>query len=82
VLVCNSGSMSEVNDGDDEMVRTSLHKPAIKMIYAHRQILAASSEVFQTMMYGPFVEGSKKEILIPNIQGSIMQMMVQFIYTG
>jgi hypothetical protein len=36
-------------------------------IFAHRQILAASSEVFQTMLYGPFVEGSKREIIIPNI---------------
>lgn len=34
------------------------------------------------MMYGPFVEGSKKEILIPNIQGHIMKMLIQFIYTG
>ena len=34
------------------------------------------------MLYGPFVEGSKREILIPNIEGRIMEMLVQFIYTG
>jgi len=37
-------------------------KPASVKIYAHRQILAASSEVFQTMLYGPFAEGSSREI--------------------
>jgi hypothetical protein len=36
-------------------------------ICAHRQILAASSDVFAKMLYGPFVEGSKREITIPNI---------------
>jgi hypothetical protein len=34
------------------------------------------------MLYGPFVEGSKREIQIPNIEANIMQMLVQFIYTG
>jgi len=41
--------------------------PYQEKIYAHRQILSASSDVFQKMLYGPFVEGSKREINIPNI---------------
>ena len=34
------------------------------------------------MLYGPFVEGSKREINIPNIRGDIMKLLIQFIYTG
>ena len=44
--------------------------------------MAASSEVFQSMLYGPFVEGSNREILIPNIKSEVMKMLIQFIYTG
>ena len=51
-------------------------------INAHRQILAASSEVFKSMLYGPFVEGSKREISIPNIEADVMRMLIRFIYTG
>lgn len=45
-------------------------------------MLAASSDVFKSMLYGPFVEGSKREIVIPNIEANIMQMLINFIYTG
>lgn len=51
-------------------------------IFAHRQILAACSEVFHNMLYGPFVEGSMREIIIPNIEAHIMKMLITFIYTG
>jgi len=34
------------------------------------------------MLYGPFVEGSMREIVIPNISAHIMRMLIQFIYTG
>ena len=34
------------------------------------------------MLYGPFVEGSSKEIIIPNIEANVMKMLVEFIYTG
>ncbi len=44
--------------------------------------MAASSEVFAKMLYGPFVEGSRKEIVIPNIQPKIIKCLLQFIYTG
>jgi hypothetical protein len=47
-----------------------------KKINSHRQILAASSEVFHSMLYGPFVEGSRREIMIPNIESYIMQLLI------
>ena len=34
------------------------------------------------MLYGPFVEGSSREIIIPNIEVNVMRMLVQFIYCG
>jgi hypothetical protein len=34
------------------------------------------------MLYGPFVEGSSREIIIPNIEANVMKMLVEFIYTG
>ena len=34
------------------------------------------------MLYGPFVEGSMREIMIPNIESHIMKMLITFIYTG
>jgi len=34
------------------------------------------------MLYGPFVEGSRREIIIPNISCSTMKLLIQFIYTG
>ena len=51
-------------------------------INGHRQILAASSEIFKAMLYGPFVEGSSRELTIPNIEPSIMKALLTFIYTG
>lgn len=56
--------------------------PQVERVWAHRQIMAASSEVFAKMLYGPFVEGSRKEIAIPNIQPKIIKCLLQFIYTG
>lgn len=34
------------------------------------------------MLFGPFVEGSKREVKIPNIEADIMRMLIGFIYTG
>jgi len=34
------------------------------------------------MLFGPFVEGSKREISIPNIQPKILKCLLQFTYTG
>ena len=51
-------------------------------IPAHRQILAASSEIFKTMLFGPFVEGNKRELTIPNIEPCILRSLLQFMYTG
>lgn len=34
------------------------------------------------MLFGPFVEGSKREISIPNIQPKIFKGLLQFMYSG
>jgi hypothetical protein len=34
------------------------------------------------MLYGPFVEGSKRELTIPNIEPEIMKALLKFMYTG
>ncbi|CDW80411.1 btb poz domain-containing protein 2 [Stylonychia lemnae] len=34
------------------------------------------------MLYGPFVEGNRREITIPNIQPKIFKCLMTFIYTG
>mmetsp|Transcript_13658 Transcript_13658/g.9828 ORF Transcript_13658/g.9828 Transcript_13658/m.9828 type:complete len:81 (+) Transcript_13658:176-418(+) len=57
-------------------------KPSQEKIFAHRQILAASSEVFQKMLFGPFLETQKREIEIPNIQPRIMRSLLEFMYRG
>jgi len=44
--------------------------------------LAASSEIFKAMLFGPFVEGSNRELTIPNIEPTIMKALLKFIYTG
>jgi hypothetical protein len=72
VLIC--GRSKEKDSGNSSSSE--------KKIFAHRQILAASSEVFKNMLYGPFVEGSSREIIIPNIEANVMKMLVEFIYTG
>jgi len=50
--------------------------PYQERIQAHRQILASSSDVFSKMLYGPFVEGNRKEIFIPNIQPKILKCLL------
>lgn len=50
--------------------------PHSEKIPAHRQILAASSEVFSKMFYGPFVEGNKREVAIPNIAPKIFKCLL------
>ena len=51
-------------------------------IHAHRQILAASSDVFKHMLYGPFAEAQRREVPIPNIQPRVLKALLQFVYTG
>jgi hypothetical protein len=50
--------------------------------FGHRQILAAYSPVFSQMLYGPFVEGSKREINIGCVDPDIFKTLLQYIYTG
>ena len=50
--------------------------------FGHRQILAAFSPVFSQMLYGPFVEGSKREISLGNIDPDVFKSLLEYIYTG
>jgi|LakMenE18May11ns_1017448.scaffolds.fasta_scaffold7217600_2 hypothetical protein len=34
------------------------------------------------MLFGHFVEGSKRELVIPNIEPKVMRSILRFIYTG
>jgi hypothetical protein len=34
------------------------------------------------MLFGPFVEGNKRELTIPNIEPCILRSLLQFMYTG
>ncbi len=34
------------------------------------------------MLFGHFVEGSKRELSIPNIEPRVMKSLIRFIYTG
>ena len=51
-------------------------------IPAHKQILAASSEVFKSMLYGPFVEGTTNEVVLSGVDTSTLKNLLSFMYTG
>lgn len=34
------------------------------------------------MLFGPFVEGQTRELLLPNVNPAVMKSLMQFIYTG
>jgi BTB/POZ domain/SPRY domain len=51
-------------------------------IYTHRQILASASPYFASILYGPFVEGSSKELRISDVDKDIFKKVLEFIYTG
>ena len=51
-------------------------------IPAHRQILASSSPYFESLLYGPFVEGTSKELFVTDIDSDSLKTLLKFIYTG
>lgn len=51
-------------------------------IPTHRQILASASPYFASVLYGPYVEGSNKELRVSDIDSAIFQSLIRFIYTG
>ena len=51
-------------------------------IPTHRQILASSSPYFASLLYGPFVEGTNKELKISDIDSDTFRDLLKFIYTG
>lgn len=48
----------------------------------HSQVLASSSSVFARTIYGPFVEGTTKEVKITGIDSQTFKSLLEFIYTG
>ncbi|CAG9311660.1 unnamed protein product [Blepharisma stoltei] len=51
-------------------------------IPAHSQILAAASPYFARLLYGPFVEGSSKQMRVNDTSSDIFKSLLQFLYTG
>lgn len=51
-------------------------------IPAHRQILAAASDYWASSLFGPYVEGSSREILISDVSEQDVVSLLEFIYTG
>jgi len=48
----------------------------------HSQVLASSSSVFARTIYGPFVEGTTKEVKVTGIDSQTFKSLLEFIYTG
>ena len=51
-------------------------------VSAHRVIVAAGSPVFHAMLYGGTKESNEKEIELPTVNFVVLQMLVNFVYTG
>ena len=55
-----------------------------KRVAAHRQILAARSEVFLRMFSGGYMEGTTEDagIAVSDIEDDVFQAFLKFVYTG
>ncbi|XP_039431932.1 uncharacterized protein LOC120414699 [Culex pipiens pallens] len=53
-----------------------------KTFHGHRVILATMSDYFRSMLYGSFVEATKKEIRLPGVPYSAFVKVMQFVYYG
>jgi len=51
-------------------------------IQAHRLVLAASCDYFDAMFSGSFRESTEKEVRLEDVQGGILEALVQFCYSG
>ncbi|XP_073837917.1 protein roadkill-like [Musca autumnalis] len=49
---------------------------------AHKLVLSARSEVFDTMLHSAFVENKTNRITIDDMDADVMKEMLTFIYTG
>src|SRR5262249_20632947 len=50
-------------------------------IGACRAIIAARSDVFNSMLYGSMREANSNKINLPNIESDVMRVVLRFIYT-
>lgn len=48
----------------------------------HRQTMTESSKYFQAMLGPNFREGSEEEIVLPHINGTTLQLLIDFCYFG
>uniref|UniRef100_A0A1Q3EY82 BTB domain-containing protein n=1 Tax=Culex tarsalis TaxID=7177 RepID=A0A1Q3EY82_CULTA len=53
-----------------------------KSFYGHRVILATMSDYFRSMLYGSFVEATKKEIRLPGVPYSTFIKIMKVVYLG
>src|SRR5437763_2097537 len=53
-----------------------------KKLYGCRAILAARSEVFNGLLYNGMKESYEKQISFPKINSSVMEIILEYIYTG
>uniref|UniRef100_A0A8D8F137 Kelch-like protein 26 n=2 Tax=Culex pipiens TaxID=7175 RepID=A0A8D8F137_CULPI len=67
-----------VLDNDDGLDTTG----ATKTFHAHRVILATMSDYFRSMLFGSFVEATKKEIRLPGVPYSTFMKVMEFVYLG
>ena len=49
---------------------------------AHRVILAAASQFFSRMFGGSFLESNKTDVAIQNVDGAVLNMLIDFAYKG
>ncbi|GBB84330.1 hypothetical protein RclHR1_10950005 [Rhizophagus clarus] len=53
-----------------------------KVLYGSRAILAARSFVFEGLLYNGMKESREKQISFPTIHSSIMEIILEYVYTG
>src|SRR5271156_3277876 len=53
-----------------------------KKLHGSRAILAARSEVFDRLLYNGMKESYENKISFPKIHSSVMEIILEYIYTG
>lgn len=51
-------------------------------IPVHSQILSSSSPYFSSLFFGPYVEGSSRELRISDVDKETFVLLLQYMYTG
>lgn len=51
-------------------------------LWAHKIVLAANSDYFNIMFNGQFKESNVSEIIFEQLGGSILTLLIDFIYTS